>query len=111
MEVTTKRGRSATRARNDPDPPRPIHRAELSHALGGLGLRLSLICDQRPQLLAGLEHRHRTRGHLHRIAGARVPGHARLAPADLEGPEAADLAVVLLLEGVLDRLEDSVPHQ
>src|SRR5690242_21792129 len=108
MEVTTKQGRSATRARSGPVNARPGPRAGLLHALRRLSLGLTLVRNQRPQLLAGLEHRDRTRGHFDRIAGARVASHAGLAAADLEGPETADLDVVLLLEGVLDRLEERV---
>src|ERR1041384_6916849 len=69
-----------------------------------------LVRDQRAQLLAGLEHRHRPRGHLDRLSGARVPGHPGLAAPDLEGAEPADLYVVLLLEGVLDGIEKRVHH-
>src|SRR6266545_4932784 len=49
-----------------------------------------LVRDQRAQLLAGLEDRHGTRGHLDRLSSAGVPGHPGLAAPDLEGPEPAD---------------------
>src|ERR1044072_3038408 len=70
--------------------------------------RIRFVRDQRPQLLAGLEHRHRPRRDLHRLAGARVARHPGLAPADLEGAEASHLDVVLLLQGVLARIKKGI---
>src|SRR6185503_5354742 len=75
-----------------------------------LRLGLALVGHERPQLLAGLEDWYRARGHFHRIAGARVPRHAGLAAANLEGAEAPNLDVVLILERVLDRLEERVNY-
>ena len=79
-----------------------------------MGLRISrfrsLVRHQSPQLLAGLEHRHRTRGHFNRIAGAWIPRHASLPAADLEGAEAAYLYVVLILKCFLDRVQERVDH-
>src|SRR6266542_3158328 len=70
--------------------------------------RIRLVGDQRPQLLAGLEHRHRARRDLHRLARAGVARHPGLAPADLEGAEPTHFDVVLLLQGVLDRIQEGV---
>jgi hypothetical protein len=45
-----------------------------------------------------------------RLAGAGVARHARLAAPDLEGPEAPDLDVVLVLQRLLDRVEEGIHH-
>jgi len=79
-----------------------------------MGLRISrfrsLVRHQSPQLLAGLEHRHRTRGNFDWIAGAWIPRHASLPAANLEGAEAAYLYVVLILKCFLDRVQECVHY-
>src|SRR4051794_23455967 len=100
LKVTTTRGRSATSARSGPDLRAVPIGTAASHPLDRLRLRLSLVRDERPQLLAGLEDGHRTCRDFDRIARAGVPSHAGLSTADLERPESANLDVVLLLERV-----------
>src|SRR3990172_1132766 len=80
----------------------------LSKVTSEAGGRLFSLGHHRTQLLAGLEHRHQPRRHLHRVSGARIARHARLPAADLERPEAADLDVLLLGEGVLDRVKEAI---
>src|SRR4051794_28856906 len=108
MKLTTKRGHPATNAWSDPDESAIPSGIGRSHTRHGLRLRLALVRDECPQLLAGLEHWNGASSHLDRIPGAGVPRHTRLAATDLEGPEPADLDVVLVLERVLHRLEESV---
>lgn len=60
------------------------------------------------ELLAWLEHRDRPGGNLDRTPGPRVSGHSRLAVADLERTEAANLDVFLELKGFLDGVEKGV---
>src|SRR6476469_3165361 len=63
------------------------------------------VRDHRAKLLGRLEHGDRAGRHLDRRTGAGVAGHAGLAMADLEGPEAAHLDVLLLLERLLDGVQ------
>src|SRR5216117_1287100 len=63
-----------------------------------------------PQLLAGLEDRHRSRSNFHRITGARIARHTSLALADLERAKSANLNVMLLRQRRFDRVEKGVNH-
>src|SRR5262249_25894936 len=67
--------------------------------------------DPGTQVLGRLEDRDGARGDLHRFAGPRVPGEARLAASDLEGAEAADLDVLAFRQGVLHGAQESIDHQ
>src|SRR2546423_12954163 len=60
------------------------------------------------ELLGGLEDRNRTGRDLDGRARPRISCHARLAMTDLEGAEAANFDVLLILQRFLDRLEECV---
>src|SRR5262245_3744560 len=62
--------------------------------------------DQLPELLAGLEVRDLLGGDHHPRPGLRVPPRPAVAAPDAEAPEAPELDLVALLEGVDDRGED-----
>src|SRR5207245_1240053 len=90
-------------------PRRLVRAAETASRRSASGCdALARLRHHRPQLLAGLEDRHRTRGDLHGISGARITGHARLALPDLERAKSANLNVMLLGERRLDGVEKGV---
>src|SRR5690242_3574928 len=66
---------------------------------------LACLGHHRPQLLAGLEDRYRTRRHFDRVTGAWVARHPSLALADLERAKSANFNVMLLCECRFDRVE------
>src|SRR5207245_10190683 len=76
----------------------------------GLGIRsardaLARLGYHRPQLLAALEDRHRTRRDFDRVARARIARHPTLALTDLERAKSANFNVMLLCECGLDCVE------
>jgi hypothetical protein len=76
----------------------------------GCLVSLALLGHERPQLLAGLEDRYRTRSDLDRLPGAWIPRHACLPMPDLEGAKSSDLDVPLLPKGLFDRIEEQVDY-
>src|SRR5437870_13177976 len=90
-------------------PRRLVRAAETASRRSASGCdALARLRHHRPQLLAGLEDRHRARGDLYGVSGARIPGHARLALPDLERPKAPNLNVMLLGDPCFDRVEKGV---
>src|SRR2546428_13003896 len=69
---------------------------------------LARLRHHRPQLLTGLEDRHRPRGDFHRVSGARIACHARLALPNLERAKATNLNVMLLGERRFHGIEKGV---
>src|SRR5258706_8060665 len=66
----------------------------------------SATVDELPELLAGLEVRDLLRRHHHAGPRLGVPAGTAVAPADAEAPEAPQLDLVALLQGVDDGGED-----
>ena len=90
---------------------RDRNRARLSRRSGG-GFGGFLGVDQVAKLFGRLEVRHTLGGDFHLLAGFGVPPDARIALANAEGAEAADLDLVAALErpdhGVEDGLDDDL---
>src|SRR5205085_2048332 len=86
--------------------PRRLVRAARNRSRHASGRHaLARFRDHRAQLLAGLEHRHRTRGNFDWVAGARIARHTCLALPDLERPKPTNLNVMLLGERRFDGVQ------
>jgi hypothetical protein len=70
--------------------------------------RLGLLVDEFLEFLAGLEVRHLLRRDVHLVARLRVAPLARLAAAQPEAPEPAQLDLLAAVQRVDDALEDRV---